>query len=263
MEEMIMYEQISFPENPPKLIMIVGPCRTGTTALANNFVKAGITSYMQPIKSMRRALELGGEIAPWNIKQEDYAITKETIGVDTPADFFDPVQILLDLGYPKEKLVLIPIIRDPRQTYVSWKCLWGKADLQKFIQSYELILQIKNKAEHIGIKTIPYVHEVIRDNSVGAVVTKLFQELSLSINQRNTTDGWGAFKNGGDHLRFYDDPPERFIAEIQRREAYEYQDRLFAEDDARLIANNPILSEIYDSFRKACEKALGFDTKAI
>lgn len=258
-----MYEQISFSDNPPKLIIIIGPCRTGTTALANNFVKAGITSYMQPIKSMRRAMEIREEIVPWYIKEEEYAITKETIGVNTPADFFDPVQILLDLGYPKNKIVLIPIIRDPIQTYVSWKCLWGKADLQKFIQSYELILQIKNRAEQAGIKTIPYVHEIIRDNPVDMVVKRLFQELNLKIDSRCTTKDWGAFKNGGNHLYFYDDPPKKFIAEIQKRGEYKYHNRLFAKNDETLIASNPILYRIYELFRKSCQSSLGLTIRSI
>jgi len=33
-------------ENIPRLILLCGPCRTGTTALSNIFVRAGIESHM-------------------------------------------------------------------------------------------------------------------------------------------------------------------------------------------------------------------------
>src|SRR3989344_735260 len=99
-------KDIIIPLSPPRLIVIVGPCRTGTTALANVFSKAGLTVYMQPVKSAGRAKESKQEIIPWRMKEEYIAVVKETLGAKIEAEFFDPVEILLNLGYPKEKLIL-------------------------------------------------------------------------------------------------------------------------------------------------------------
>ncbi|MFH1968487.1 MAG: hypothetical protein ABIJ84_03820 [bacterium] len=168
-------KDIIIPIKPPKLIVIVGPCRTGTTALANVFAKAGLMVYLQPIKSARRAKEAKEKIIPWEVKEKDVAVVKETIGAQTKAEFFDPIKILLDIGYPKEKLVLIPVVRDASKTLASWREMWSDLDLKKFAKSYELILDIKNQARTIGIKTIPYVHEAIRDNSSYIVIQKLIE----------------------------------------------------------------------------------------
>ncbi|MBU1131423.1 hypothetical protein KJ840_04790, partial [Patescibacteria group bacterium] len=93
---MLSKNEIIIPTNPPRLIIIAGPCRVGTTALSNIFAKSGITAYMQPIKSARRATEEREKAVPWIIKSEELAVVKETIGPATDAEFFDPVKILLE-----------------------------------------------------------------------------------------------------------------------------------------------------------------------
>ncbi|MFH1967912.1 MAG: hypothetical protein ABIJ84_00830, partial [bacterium] len=58
---------ICFSLQPPKLILICGPCRVGTTALSVVFAGAGIEAHMQPIKSARRARQTGEDVVSWNI----------------------------------------------------------------------------------------------------------------------------------------------------------------------------------------------------
>jgi hypothetical protein len=273
---MLTKKEIIIPQNPPQLIIIVGPCRTGTTALANIFAKIGITVYMQPIRSARRAEEMGNKIIPWNINVEDIAVTKETIGVDTPVGFFDPLQILLDFGYPKKKIQLIPIIRDQRKTLASWKQMWGDINRKNFIKSYELTQKIKNKAEHIGIETIPYVHEIIRDQNSDIVIQNLFNKLSLfnKLNlqpdvSRSVVNWQNDVKFGEENtktskLKFYDVPAERFIKEIKERRGYQYREKSYlylSPSDIKFLENNKKLKAIYEEFRQGCQNTLGLKIK--
>jgi len=248
--------KIIFSSYPPKLILICGPCRVGTTALSNVFAKAGIESHMQPIKSARRAKADGEESIPWRIgtKREEFAAVKETFGPKTEAEFFNPLEILLSNGYPKERLIVIPIVRNPNQALASWKRMWGKVELGRFAYTYELTFKIMEEAEKNGILTIPYVHEIIKDQEPSAIVKKLFKLVGLPSNHL-TNNSWGEFK-GSENVFFYDDPPERFVSGIKERGKYEYKDLAFSEEDRKLVESAPQLEVIYGIFRKLCESRL-------
>jgi len=258
----ITKKEIKIPKNIPNLIIIVGPCRVGTTALANIFSKVGLTVYMQPIKSARRAKEAGEKIVQWKILEGNIVVAKETLGPKTEAEFFDPIKILLKAGYPKEKLILIPIIRDSRKTLASWRSMWISLNLEKFVQTYKLVLEIKNKAESMGIKTIPYVHEVTRDQSSYAVIRKLFKKIGLKKSiSKNVIDWTKGRKFGKDsNLKFYDAPSDRFVKEVKSWETYKYQEEPYLQlssSDEVFIKKNKVLEDIYEEFRKGCQKALG------
>lgn len=263
-------KEIKVSKKAPKMIIIVGPCRVGTTALANIFSKVGLTVYMQPIKSARRAKENNEKAISWEILEEDTAVAKETLGARTEAEFFDPVKILLGIGYPKEKLILIPIIRDPRKTLASWRNMWEDLNLEKFIQSYKLISEIKKEAENAGIKTIPYVHEVIRDQSSDVVIQKLFKELGLKINISKDVIDWtngskfGEENSEKSHLKFYDEPPYKFVKEVKEWGAYQYREEpnlRLSPEDAVFLNNNRITENIYEEFRQECQNCLNLEIK--
>jgi len=114
---------INIPANPPNLLVIVGPCRTGTTALANTFAKAGIDVYMQPIKSARRAAEDTEKVIPWDISGEkgNFVVSKETLGPKLPSEFFNPMHGLFYYkkeGYNKE---------NNKMTNINYKKVYEKA----------------------------------------------------------------------------------------------------------------------------------------
>lgn len=264
-------KDIIIPLNPARLIVIVGPCRAGTTALANVFSKAGLTVYMQPIKSARRAREFNQEVTPWKIKEEDIAVVKETLGAKTEAEFFDPIKILLNLGYPKEKLVLIPIVRDPRKTLASWREMWGDFDVSEFVQSYELILKIKNQAQTFGIKTIPSIHEAIRDNPPGVVIKKLFEKIgiqkSISKDMLDWTSGpkFGQENPKTSYLKFYDTPPDKFVKEVKNWGEYKYREESYLKlspEDKSFLQQNKVAEEIYEEFRQDCQRSLNLKIKS-
>ena len=247
--------KISFSFPIPRLILICGPCRVGTTALSNVFAKAGIESHMQPMKSARRAMDTGENVSPWKIGVSGgkFVAVKETFGPHGQSEYFEPLEILLGMGYPKEKLAVIPILREPAQVFCSWKVKFGVAEIKKLVQAYELTRQVKEKAEAGGISVFPYVHEAIRDNQPSAVLAMLFERLGLPIHQLSMTlsASWGSFK-GSENVFFYDDPPPRFLEGIKERGKYEYKDRAVSQDDIELVESVPRLKEIYDSFYREC-----------
>lgn len=253
-------------ENPPLLIVIVGPCRTGTTALANVFAKAGITVYMQPIKSARRAEECGDKVNSCIIKEEDFALIKETLGANTEAEFFNPVEILLDLGYPKEKLVLIPMVRNPEKTLASWREMWSNLDVSQFVRSYKLILDIKKHAEALGIGTIPFVHEATQKNSPEAVIKGLFDKVGLEKRLSKDITNWQAGPKFNEEnvktsrLKFFDVPPDQFIKEVKNWGEYKYREEPYlklSQSDAYFLSKGRTTEKIYEEFRRGCEGSLG------
>ncbi len=264
---MSIKKYINIPNNPPNLLVIAGPCRTGTTALANTFAKAGINVYMQPIKSARRAIEDTDKVIPWDISEENgsFVVSKETLGPKTPAEFFNPIQILLEAVYPKDKLSFVPIIRDPRKTLPSWRQMWNLVDQKSFLETYKLTLKIKKYAESNGIKTIPYVHEVIRDQNPDDVMSALFSKLNLQEKLSQNLSRWGidyqfAKKDSADsHCKFYDVPPERFIKDVREWGGYQFKEEpelFLSQEDTLFLKNRQELKKIYEIFRQECQKSL-------
>ncbi|MFH1968488.1 MAG: hypothetical protein ABIJ84_03825, partial [bacterium] len=233
--------------------------RVGTTALSVVFAGAGIEAHMQPIKSARRARQTGEDVVSWNIgvKKEKFAVAKETFGPHDQTEFFNPLEILLNLGYPKDKLILIPIVRDPTQTFSSWKEKWGVAKINRLVRAYELTVKIRNMAEQEGIFVFPYVHEAIKENHSAAVVAMLFEKLGLSMRQLSLALSvkWGELKRI-ENVFLYDAPPEKFIADIEKRGRYEYRDRSVSEGDKRLVESTPRLRAIYEAFYESSEANL-------
>ena len=263
-------KEIIITQNLPKLIVIIGPCRVGTTALANIFTKIGLTAYMQPIKSALRAKESKAEIIPWKIIPEKLALTKETLGAETQAEFFDPIKILLALGYPANKLILIPMIRDPRKTLASWKMMWGNLNLENFILAFKLTLKIKEGAEQLGIKTIPYVHEVIRDNQPSTVIQRLFEKTGLRNNSDHMLDWTNDPKFGDENpeiskLKFFDVPPDKFVKEVREWGEYKYREEPYlklSEKDKLFLKKNQNIIDTYEKFRLDCQKSLNLKIRS-
>lgn len=244
----------------PKIILICGPARTGTTALSHVFIRAGVKSHMQPIKSILRALD-GGEPSPqWHIKESSNSIlSKETLGIRLACEYFNPVKILVDLGYPPQQIMPILIVRDPLQTFASWQGLWGSASLEQFVLSFQKIAEIREYCQQAGMRYLSFVHESIKRNSSDGIIEKLLQQCGISARLQEVMDWHNAPKFGDDdpknaHVFFYDSPPEKFIAGVRNWGGYTYQERVIPPE---LGTYAPELAEpyrIYWSFLESCER---------
>ncbi|OGF20410.1 hypothetical protein A2Y83_01510 [Candidatus Falkowbacteria bacterium RBG_13_39_14] len=252
---------VKFPAELPELILLCGPCRSGTTALSNIFVQACIESHMQPLKSIRRAKATGEKIPIWELAGKNgIAHSKETFGEKENSEFFNPVEILLNLGYPSEKLKVIMMLRDPAQILTSWERLYGESVKRKNLaRAFFLTDKVRTYCKSNDIKTIPYVHEAIKYNNPGLVVFHLFQILGINNFSSNFVN-WEKSPKFGDkntsnnHLHFYDSPPEKFIEGVRDWGGYTYRSyNITSSNSNRLPAT---MHQIYESFRSECSSYL-------
>lgn len=249
---------VKFPAELPELILLCGPCRSGTTALSNIFVQAGIESHMQPLKSIRRAKAIGEQIPIWELTGKNSIIhSKETFGEKEESEFFNPVEIFLDLGYPAEKLKVIVMLRDPAQILTSWERLYGESvERTNLARAFFLTDRVKTFCKDKGIEIIPYVHEAIKYNHPKLVISRLFQKLGLAFSDELIN--WGGKPKFGDknpnisHLHFYDSPPEGFIEGVREWGGYTY--RRYNITSSKAIPHE--MHQIYESFRKECSSFL-------
>lgn len=257
-------KNIRVADNPPKMILIVGPCRAGTTALSNVFIRAGLPSDMQPIKSMRRAIEEGQEVIPWDINRDggDMVLVKETLGPKTGAEFFNPIEILSAAGFPLSELHLIGICREPRATLGSWVNMWGTVPLAGFVESYRLLNRIMEYASAHGVGTTHYVQEAIGTVDPAEVVRELMERTrvipTLSARKLVTWKDGPVFGRHNPNIHFFDEPPDKFVQGVTQGTGYAY--RVLTpvlnppQDNAIREAG---LYDIYRRFAEQCEQDLG------
>jgi hypothetical protein len=260
----LVIEDIHIPQDPPFLTLIIGPCRAGTTALSNVFARTGHEAYMQPIKSMRRSLEEDTAKVSWTISNKnDLIVSKETLGPNTRAEFFNPVKVLLKAGYPADKLHVITIMREPLATLTSWTWMWDKVSLEGFIAAYNLTSQIRKNVRENGIAHTTYVHDVIRKRKSSRVIKRLFERINpkLLIYSENLTNWTSGPTFGKDeyNVGFFDEPPPRFIKGVQDWGGYQYKKLTpdLPEEQVNALKNAGVI-DLFREFVKACEEELGF-----
>jgi uncharacterized NAD(P)/FAD-binding protein YdhS len=118
-------------EDFPTLYCAWGKCRVGSTALTNLFGLAGMPSYFQPVKVILRHSLVGSAGEPWilpSAADQPHIFSKEMAGPYVLAEsLFQPLQPLLDAGYPADKLHFIMLDRDPASSLASWLEKWSDA----------------------------------------------------------------------------------------------------------------------------------------
>ena len=247
----------------PRIIVICGPTRTGTTALSHTFIRAGLESHMQPIKSILRALEDNHEAPIWRLNgnPDRTILTKETMGAKHDSEYFNPIEILVDLGYPPDLILPILMVRDPAQTFSSWQELWGDFSGNRFIQAYHQMMLIRHYCDQHGIRYLSFVHESIRANPADLVTGQVFKFCQVEHSPREVIDWHQAPKFGDDdpgnaHLYFYDEPPEKFIAGVRNWGGYTFRERPVSDEALAFVAANDGLSLVYSTFAGHCERDL-------
>ncbi|MBU1084869.1 hypothetical protein KKB06_00815 [Patescibacteria group bacterium] len=216
-------------QNHPKLIIICGPCRTATGALATVLGRAEEVTdvHIQPLKAFgRKFIETHGKKSPTpleflkdslEVKSGDHVeIIKETLGPDilSPAEFINPLKLLLQKGFPKENITLVPTNRNPLDTVTSWKTMWRYQSLDLFPfsgfnQSFQQTLAITQEAIKMGIKTIPFTLESLRDFGSLFTTQAIFKQANLTFHP--SVINWGNENAYWTKTVKYDLPPTRWI----------------------------------------------------
>lgn len=251
-------------ESHPRIIIVCGPARSGTTALSHIFIRANIESHMQPIKSNLRAL-VNDESAPvwqFNGNPERVILSKETLG-PRGYELFNPVEMLVSLGYPRERILPILIARDPCQTLASWLDLWDNAiEMGNFVLAYRKIMEIAEYCDAQNIGYISFAHDSIKNNPPNSIIENLLARCGVSARLEDVIDWSGGPKFGPDdhgnpRLFFYDKPPKKFIDGVRNWGGYIYKERPVSQHVLLFVAQHPDITRIYRIFVQKCERDFG------
>src|SRR5579885_1277578 len=148
--------RVFVPQTVPDIFLLVGPCRSGTTAQAKVFRALGILSHHQPLKSVLRCL-LHGQEETYTLPTESQLLIRETLGPYTLTEAcFDPVTVLLKAGVPREKLRVIVMVREPLSTLTSWQEFFSfnrdrEILVNNFVHAYRTTQRIQQEARASGL----------------------------------------------------------------------------------------------------------------
>jgi len=181
-------------EKLPKVFLLAGPCRTGTTVHLQVFSNSGIHAFNNPIKNTLQR-EMFGEDGYFEVPEEKAIFIKESIGALTKEEStYDPIQILLTAGYPANKIHVIANFREPLASFASWLKNYGeKRDsailLQNFVKAYHKAFEIVGKIKRLKIDLTVLAYEAFRDNTPEKVIGQLFRRLEIDFTEKSIR-GW-------------------------------------------------------------------------
>ena len=257
------------PDRVSRIILSVSPCRSGTTILLRVFGAAGVESHFQQLKNILR-WQLQGRDVQWQIPQRpgDTVYLKETLGPYTDAEAqFNPLDVLLSAGLPREKLHIVIVGRAPLSTWASWYEWWGSVtSVEKFILAYDTTERIRQQGHDERIPVTTCVYEAIRDNGPETVVKNLFQRLDVPYTAI-AVGGWDRlprFGAPGSNIVLPEEPPifitPNIHRQVQRSNRLAYRARngsiagLKEQDVCQIMEAG--LPAIYETWRTACEETL-------
>lgn len=289
--EIISRINIEEPDNLPKIILSVSPCRSGSTALLRLFGYSGINSYYQPFKSILRWLaqdEDKNMTKTWDMPKEAVIYIKETLGPYMHEEFtLDPIYILseaLSKSYQQntilnpvleahirrllqEKLHLLIIGRGPFATWRSWKNNFANhldssnSLFNNFLQVYHSVEQIRQKAIEQGITITHYVYERFQYSEEG--VKNLFKKLGLKI--KPVVKGWKKlppFCKEGSNVFFYGEPdlynPKKIHKKVICSDGLRFFNKAnvsLTNDEKSIIRKNGLI-EIYKKWKLQSDEEL-------
>jgi hypothetical protein len=171
----------------PTLHCATGRCRVGSTALANLFGVAGLPSYQQPVKAVLRQRlhgKAGLALIPPAAAEHADVFSKETVGPYVLAEcLINPLQMLIEAGYPPERLKLIVLDREPSRSLASWLAIFLQRMPETLLVRNHIlaalnIRRVENYAMRLGVPVTHFVHEASKEPIESA--RALFDRLGLS-----------------------------------------------------------------------------------
>lgn len=176
---------------PKRIMLLVCPCRSGSTIMLRAFGHAGVPAFFQPIKNALR-WELEGEKRPWEILSEfdrETIFVKETFGPYRQEETtFDPLARLLAAGVPADRIVIVVLVRDPAAVWLSWQMHWrAQTSPELFAETWRACLKCIKTARAHGISVQSLLQENFSTEPFLAM-TKLFDLLQLKFPQAALED---------------------------------------------------------------------------
>lgn len=253
----------------PNIILSVSPCRSGSSVLVRVFGAAGVLSYYQQLKAMLR-WKMQGEDVCWKVPSLPHTniFLKETLGPYTETEaLFNPMNILLDAGYPPEKLRILILGRHPLNTWASWDKWWnGATSIDNFIKANITTEKVREQAEREGISVTTVVYEALKYYDADTVVKRMFGRFGIPYSPI-AVDGWQTlpeFGTPGSHIHYREIPPIFNVPGIL--DSVRSADKLIyssIDNDVTDFDENTVLqiqeaglTEIYEKWKRECETHL-------
>ncbi|MEZ4609347.1 MAG: hypothetical protein R2838_03660 [Caldilineaceae bacterium] len=178
---------ISLQDRNTKVYVVVGPCRSGTTAFLRVFSEVGIQSWYQPIKAVIRG-QMRNESFAFQIPALPSVMLKDTFGpFSVEESCFNPIEILLEAGATADNLHLLTVSRDPVATACSWIRInkqvgadASAAALAYLAMGYRNLLRLAAYATDHHVAHTPFAYELLRDHDPALIRTLLASRLGIS-----------------------------------------------------------------------------------
>ena len=172
--------RIVVPPDPPILILIVGPCRSGSTALFYAFARC-FGGEAQPIKTILRK-GAKGFVFP---SKREFFVIKENFGPHHLEEAcFDPIRLLLEAGYPSTRIKMIVSIREPQNCLDSWVQQGGLSICPAvYYRAWENIPAVLHSARKANIPFRIVSAESLSDNCVADTVWNLCHGLGIPFHR--------------------------------------------------------------------------------
>jgi hypothetical protein len=257
----------------PLLFCSWGKCRVGSTALTNLFGIAGMPAFYQPVKTMARYRLLGSESQEWHpphASDHPHIFAKEMAGPYLLFEtLFNPLEILTAAGYPREKLHLLVMDRDPFQSLASWVARWSeKIPRARLVEHFAISsLQVHSKRAYArahGIAVTHFAYEASRRPL--EAIEALFRRLGISRYFRpGVVQDWnerGALNSKQSAISFPEEPLVYVVLDLHSSEnqyAYKERDTGTLTEAERELVREFRLPNLYREVVSQCIGDLGFD----
>lgn len=173
------------PEDFPVLVLAWGKARVGTTAMAHLFAAAGVPVYRDPVRTIARHVLTGTAGPVWAPPDgEEVLFATESTGPHLHCEaLFDPLRCLVDAGWPRERLQLLILDRDPAAVLDAWLLAWAdEVGRQRVVDNFHLSTlnyrRMRASGRNCGVRVTHYVHEAgVRSPEAEG---RLFRRLGLA-----------------------------------------------------------------------------------
>ncbi|MDW3223178.1 MAG: sulfotransferase family protein [Paracoccaceae bacterium] len=200
---------------PKQVMLLVCPCRSGSTIMLRAFGHAGVAAFFQPIKNALR-WGLLGERRPWEVPSEidqKTVFLKETFGpFRLEETTYDPLECLLAVGLPAERINLVVLMRDPAAVWLSWQKHWSaQTSPTLFADAWHACLKCVKTARAHGVSVQSLRHAQFSAEPLLAM-RSLFEMLNLDF-PAEALDDWiekQGFGEAGSGV-FMPDEPDVFV----------------------------------------------------
>lgn len=169
------------PDNLPVMNICVSPGRNGSTALLGLFASHPwvLAGYYQPWKTMvRHGLQYGPMDIP-GVENGYHVFAKETWGPFHEEEQFDPVALMLDLGYPAHMINLITLARDPLATVYSNFKFDGGITPEILVANYQHTFDMFNYYQGKIGAVVPLAYDLMQNGTTDHVLANTLGMLGL------------------------------------------------------------------------------------